>query len=76
MAYPNLAAEMARRDLDAKDLAKVAQKSPDTIRNWLKGKGDFPVAIAFLIQRQLFPECKVTYLFDSQFVPIEDIAHS
>ena len=63
MAYPNLVAEMARRDLDARDLAKVAQKSPDTIRNWLRGKGDFTVAIAFLIQQNLFPDCKITYLF-------------
>ena len=66
MAYPNLVAEMTRRDLDAKDLAQVARKSPDTIRNWLRGKGDFTVAIAFLIQQQLFPDCKITYLFASK----------
>ena len=65
MAYPNLVAEMARRDLDARDLAKVAKKSPDTIRNWLRGKGDFTVAIAFLIQQTLFPDCKITYLFSN-----------
>ena len=65
MAYPNLVAEMARRDLDARDLAKVAKKSPDTLRNWLRGKGDFTVAIAFLIQQNLFPDCKITYLFSN-----------
>lgn len=66
MPYPNLAAEMTRQGLTVNDIAEVAGCSPDTIRNWMKGKGDFPIRKAFLIQAALFPGCEVTYLFGSE----------
>lgn len=66
MAYPNLVAEMTRRNLSAKDIAGAIGRSPDTVNNWLKGKGDFPIGKAFIIQAEYFPTCTIAYLFSSQ----------
>lgn len=63
MAYPNLAAEMARIGITEKDLAQEIGKSTDTIRNWMRGKGDFPVGKAFAIQERFFPQATIAYLF-------------
>lgn len=63
MAYPNLAAEMARNGVTEKDLAQEIGKSTDTIRNWMRGKGDFPVCKALVIQKKFFPQTTISYLF-------------
>lgn len=65
MTYPNLAAEMARNGVTEKDLAQEIGKSTDTIRNWMHGKGDFPVSKAFIIKEKFFPQETITYLFSS-----------
>lgn len=72
MAYPNLIAEMTRRNITAKDIATLIGRSPDTVSNWLKGKGDFPVGKAFVVQAAFFPACTIAYLFASEpIVPAE-----
>jgi transcriptional regulator with XRE-family HTH domain len=55
MAYPNLIAEMKRQGITPKAIAEVVDKSPDTINNWLKGKGEFPIGKAFAVQEKFFP---------------------
>lgn len=71
MAYPNLEAEMVRRGLGPEDLAETVGKSPDTIRNWLKGKGDFPIGKAFDVQSKYFPALSISYLFSPQPISVE-----
>lgn len=66
MAYPNLVAEMTRRSITAKDIAGEIGRSPDTVNNWLKGKGDFPIGKAFKIQEVFFPTYTLAYLFSSE----------
>ncbi len=66
MVYPNLVAEMSRHGISEKDIADVIGKSPDTVKNWLKGKGDFPVGKAFLVQEKYFPSCTIAYLFSNK----------
>lgn len=77
MAYPNLIAEMTRRNITAKDIATLIGRSPDTVSNWLKGKGDFPVGKAFVVQAAFFPACTIAYLFASEpIVPAEAMVQS
>jgi len=63
MLYPNLVAEMARCGIAVKDVADKIGRSPDTVNNWLKGKGDFPIGKAFEIQKVFFPTYTIAYLF-------------
>lgn len=66
MAYPNLIAEMSRRRITAKDIGGAIGRSPDTVNNWLKGKGDFPIGKAFVVQEKFFPTYTLAYLFSSE----------
>ncbi|XCH78291.1 MAG: hypothetical protein WHF31_12245 [Candidatus Dehalobacter alkaniphilus] len=63
MAYPNLTAEMKRVGIDPKSIAEAVGRSPDTINNWLKGKGEFPIGKAFIVQEKFFPTLPIAYLF-------------
>lgn len=63
MAYPNLAAEMTRNGITEKDIAIEIGRSPDTVRNWLKGKGDIPIGKALIIRTIFFPELSFEYLY-------------
>lgn len=69
MAYPNLVAEMARIGITEKDLAAVAEKSPDTIRNWLRGKTEIPFGKAIVIRDRYFPQTTLEYLYSPNAVP-------
>lgn len=66
MAYPNLAAEMTRSNITEKDIAGKVGRSTDTVKNWLKGKGEFPIGKAFIVQATYFPTFTLAYLFSSE----------
>jgi len=66
MAYPNLIAEMTRRNVSTKDIAGAIGRSPDTVSNWLRGKGDFPIGKAFKVQETFFPAYTIAYLFNGE----------
>lgn len=66
MAYPNLAAEMTRNGVTEKDIATAVSKSTDTVKNWMKGKGDFPIGKAFTVQETFFPSLSIAYLFSTK----------
>lgn len=65
MLYPNLEAEMKRFGLDQSDIARTTGKHATTISDWMNGKVDsaFPVKHALKVQRELFPDLDVEYLF-------------
>lgn len=63
MSYPNLAAEMKRAGIGPEELAPAIKKSPDTVRNWMKGKGEPTIGAAFTIQERFFPSMPIAYLF-------------
>ena len=65
MTYPNLAAEMARNGITERDIAEVAEKSPDTIRNCMRGKGDIPIGKALIIRERFFTKAPIEYLYAS-----------
>lgn len=74
MAYPNLTAEMKRMGIDTKNIADTVGRSPDTVSNWLRGKGEFPIGKAFAVQEKFFPTLPIAYLFSPKPItpPVED----
>ena len=66
VAFPNLAAEMTRYQVQQKDLSTATNKSRPTISNWLCGKSEISNADCKAIRDKLFPSLSIDYLFDSQ----------
>lgn len=66
MVYPNLTAEMARRNITVNDVAHRLGKHADTVRNWMRGKGDFQMQTAIEVRNEFFPECSIEYLFSKE----------
>lgn len=59
----NLKAEMARRNLNSKELANLIKMRPATLRQKLLGKTAFTIPEAFAISRVL-DNLNIDYLFD------------
>lgn len=64
--YDNLRAEMARNGITVKQLSQVLGVSLKTASNRLSGKTDFTLNEALKINRELFPKCKLDYLFEQR----------
>lgn len=64
----NLRAEMVRKRLTVKDLAKVTGLSETSIRNKLAGRSAFTIPEAFKIKGELFPDKDLQYLFEFEEV--------
>lgn len=71
MAYPNLAAEMARQGITQEQVANVVGKTPQTISRWMTGKGKsgMPIELLFAIRDEFFPNMGIEYLGDPE--PVE-----
>lgn len=68
--YPNLAAEVARNQIDYKELytttAADTGKSVGTISNWVTGRaGEMTVSAALSIRNNYFPGMTLDYLFNT-----------
>ena len=63
MAYPNLRAEMARKNVSVADMAELCECSTQSIYRKLNGVGDFRVWQAKRVCG-LFPYVGFSYLFD------------
>lgn len=64
MAYANLRAEMARKDITVKKIAAAMNKSVAKISKNLNGySGDFTIGEAFKIRELFFPDLEIDYLF-------------
>lgn len=59
----NLQAEMARHGIRCGTIATVIDKSERSVRDKVSGKRDFTLPEVFAIQRELFPESTIEYLF-------------
>ena len=62
--YRNLLAEMARRGITKKDLAKCLGMRYPTIVDKTNGRSRFYLDEAFKIRDQLFPDVALEYLFE------------
>ncbi len=61
--YPNLKAEMARYNIEIKEIMEVTGKSRAAVSNNLNGRGSFSVDEAIKINRIIFPALSIDYLF-------------
>jgi len=64
--YPNLRAEMARKNIKATVVAEVLGISYDTMSNKMTGKSDFTRAEIFKIRDEFFPNLTLEYLFETK----------
>lgn len=61
--FPNLKAEMARHNIKNDKLCEILGVSEKTVRNYLNGKTQISWFNVLKIQKTLFPDCKLSYLF-------------
>lgn len=66
--FSNLRAEMARKQVTIKKIAEILEINRDTVGRKLSGKAPLYLSEALLINKELFPNKKVTYLF-KEIVP-------
>lgn len=63
IAYRNLRAEMAREDISIQDIARECDFNRDTLSRWLSRKSEIALNDAMKIQKTVFPELDLRYLF-------------
>lgn len=63
VVFDNLRAEMGRKNIGIGDIAKAIGINRDTLARKLSGKSPLYLSEAFKIERALFPESDVRYLF-------------
>lgn len=66
MGYANLKAEMARRNINIKDLMEVTGKSRSGVSKNLNGQGAFSVEEGINIRDKFFPNLSIDYLFATE----------
>lgn len=66
IAYPNLRAEMGRKNINIQTLADTCGVTRDSLSRKLSRKSRIALDEAFVIQRKAFPECDFKYLFATE----------
>ena len=66
--FPNLMAEMARRNISEEDIGRAIGKDKRTAHNKIIGSTKLTLSEAMSIGK-LFPECSIDYLFGDQLEP-------
>ncbi|EJT6152833.1 MAG: XRE family transcriptional regulator [Clostridium perfringens] len=66
--FSNLRAEMARKQITIKKIAELLEINRDTAGRKLSGKAPLYLSEALVINKELFPNKNVTYLF-KELVP-------
>lgn len=61
--YRNLEAEIVRKNLSKKDMAKAINKTYHTLTDKIAGKYPFTYDEAVTIQEKFFPNCEIKQLF-------------
>lgn len=70
--FSNLRAEMARKQVTIKKIAELLEVNRDTAGRKLSGKAPLYLSEALLINKELFPNKNMTYLF-KEMVPNEKV---
>jgi transcriptional regulator with XRE-family HTH domain len=63
LMFPNLRAEMARKGIGSAQMSARVGFTPRSLSNKLNGKTEFTRSEMFKIQKELFPDLTVEYLF-------------
>lgn len=70
--YPNLKAEMARRQVTANQLAQLLEVRPATVSDKMNGRYRFYYEEVLAIKRHFFPDLSIEYLFHRE----EDVKYA
>lgn len=62
--FPNLRAEMARKNINGKHLAGILKISYESVGNKINGKTEFTRLEMFKIKHEYFPDLSIDYLFE------------
>ena len=65
VAYPNLRAEMSRKNIGVLDIARALGTNRDTVSRRLSRRTSISLDEAFNIQQKFFPEFDLLYLFNA-----------
>lgn len=60
--YPNLIAELKRKDKKYEDIAKLLDLGITTINEKMNGKSDFKLKELKTMKKAWFPDCSLDYL--------------
>lgn len=63
--YPNLKAEMARKNLTQKDIAKCLKRAEPTVNKKINGAATLTLKEISLIRQTFFPNLSLDYLFET-----------
>lgn len=63
IVFPNLRAEMGRKNIGIMDIARMCKFNRDTLSRKLSNKSSLSLEEAFYIQQTIFPGLDVKYLF-------------
>lgn len=61
--FPNLRAEMSRKNIGILSMAQTLGYNRDTLSRKLSGKSSIALDEAFNIQKTIFPDMDIRYLF-------------
>lgn len=61
--FPNLRAEMARKNITHKKISETLNISIESIGNKMNGRTEFTRIEMFTIKQMLFPDLSIDYLF-------------
>ena len=68
--FPNLKAEMARKNITVKEIAEFLEKNDSWLDNRISGKASLPLIDGVRIKNKFFPEIDIEVLFsDSAIIP-------
>ena len=70
MIYPNLSAEMARKNISRKDIASILEVNVCTMTSKLNNVKSIKLFEAQRIQEELFNDIEFSYLFET--CPVSD----
>lgn len=70
IVFPNLKAEMARKNITVKEIAEFLGKNDSWLDNRISGKASLPLVDGVRIKNKFFPEIDIEVLFsDSAIIP-------
>lgn len=64
--FPNLSAEMAKRNVSIEDISKLLDLHRNSVANKINGKSSFPINEAFKVYNEFFREEDMEYLFKKE----------
>ncbi len=64
--YKNLVAEMAKKSIAKRTMAKHLNLCETTLQNKIKGKSSFNIEESFAIKERFFPDLELQYLFANE----------